>query len=115
TLFHLVNVFAAELHYQRNDLEAASALIFTALPEAEHAESWTELYISAYRTAVSLTFLNHGLAAAENLLAAGKNFAEHSAHGRLAFNLACRQATFLVLDGQPAAARAIANAGDFQA
>lgn len=113
-LLPLIHVFTAEIQYQRNELEAANDLIFEALPATEHAESWPELYISAYRTAASIAFHERGLAAAEEVLDAGKDLAERFGYDRLAFNLLCKRVNFLLLAGSVDIALDLAIAHDFR-
>lgn len=57
-LVAVAQVFLAEIAYEKNEIHAAEELLARALPHIEQFDSWLEVYLAGYLTALRLAFLS---------------------------------------------------------
>lgn len=108
----LAEIFLAEAFYERGQADEASELIFHALPIAEEAEGWVEVFVAGYRTASALAFGRGGMRAAAKILDQGVTVARARGLERLESYLLVRRLQYLIQDGQiEEAARLTGEAG----
>ncbi len=114
-LRHQLDLIAAELYYLVGDLSRAKSCLSVAMTAIEQAEGWTELYISAYRTAAAIAFIEKGIEAACAQLDAGEEVARRFDYPRLASSLSTTRVRLFVIAGDLASAAEAAKTGRLKA
>ena len=108
-LLSLIQTVRAEILYERNEIDEAGELIFSALRNIEHSEGWVEVYGRAYVVATAISYTAGGIEPAARLLDQALSTADERNLPRLRWLAICRKIELLTRDGQLAEARSLAD------
>ena len=108
-LVSLIQTVRAEILYERNDINEAGKLIFSALRNIEHSEGWVEVYGRAYVVATAISYAAGGIEPAVKLLDQALYIANERNLPRLRWLAICRKIELLTWDGRLAEAQSLAD------
>ena len=108
-LISLIQTVRAEILYERNEINGADKLIFSALRNIEHSEGWVEVYGRAYVVATGISYATDGIEPAVKLLDQALFTANGRNLPRLHWLAICRKIELLTRNRRLAEAQSLAD------
>lgn len=108
-LLSLIQAVRAEVFYERNEINEAGKLIFSALENIEHSEGWVEVYARAYVIATGISYSTDGIRPAIELLDQALITASERNLPRLQWLAICRKVELLTWAGSLTEAQSLVD------